>query len=434
MKRRFALFLALAAVGCGDDEGPEPDGGVPEDAHVRDMPPTPDMGPPPPPTAEPGRHDAVVVETRRVVPSDELPVEALNSNNNLDVIRFDGRVYLAWRTAPDHFASEDTLIHVVSSEDEVRWDFEASFTLGTDLREPAFLDHEGELFLYVSVLGTESRSFDPQGVMWTRRSPEGTWSDLADVPNTEGYIAWATRAIDGVSYMTAYEGGEHIYRFDGMPLFIELRTTEDGETWTPLTPNGAPDQTYVYTGGGSEMDFAFAHDGRLHAVIRNEAGDENGWGTMVCDAPADDIANWTCDVDRKKYDSPHVFAFDGEIYLVGRRNVTETGFYDVATDEEDPGQRTLQNQVAYTSGTKRCSLWRFVQGERRIAYVLDLPSRGDTCFAASLEPGDPTPGEPHDIVIYDYSSDVDGEDVSWREGQRGPTFIYRHVLRLSPRG
>jgi len=48
--------------------------------------------------------------------------------------------------------------------------------------------------------------------------------------------------------------------------------------------------------------------------------------------------------------------------------------------------------------------------------------------------GEPTPGEPHDIVIYDYSSDIDGEDVSWREGQGGPTFIYRHVLRLSPRG
>lgn len=154
---------------------------------------------------------------------------------------------------------------------------------------------------------------------------------------------------------------------------------------------------------------------------------------MVCDAPADDIASWTCAADPKKYDSPHVFAFDGEIYLVGRRNVTESGHYDIAVDETDPGQRTLQNQVAYTNAEKRCALWRFVQGERRIAYLLDLPSKGDTCFAASLDPGEPTPGEPHDIVIYDYSSDVDGEDVSWREGQRGPTFIYRHVLRLTPR-
>jgi hypothetical protein len=424
------LLLSLPA--CGDDEPPR-DGGV--DAAPPDLPAAPDLGPPPPPMAEPGRHDVEVVETRRVIPSDGLPAETtpLNSNNNLDVVRFEDRVYLAWRTAPDHFASEDTIIHVISSADEMSWDFEASFAIGTDLREPAFLVHEGELFLYVSVLGTEARSFDPMGVRWTRRSPEGEWSELADVPNATGYIAWATKSIDGVSYMSAYEGGEHIYRFDGMPLFVELRTTTDGIDWTPLTPNDDAEQTWVYSGGGSEMDFAFGDDGGLHAVIRNEAGDDNGWGTMVCDAPADDIANWTCDVDRKKYDSPHVFAFDGEIYLLGRRNVTETGFYDIATDETDPGQRTLQNQVAYTSAEKRCSLWRFVQGERRIAYLLDLPSKGDTCFAASLEAGEPTAGEPHDIVIYDYSSDVDGEDVSWREGQRGPTFIYRHVLRLTPR-
>lgn len=54
-------------------------------------------------------------------------------------------------------------------------------------------------------------------------------------------------------------------------------------------------------------------------------------------------------------------------------------------------------------------------------------------YMAAHEGGE-HPGEPHDIVIYDYSSDVDGEDVSWRDGQRGRTFIYRHVLRFTPRG
>lgn len=63
--------------------------------------------PPPPPKSEPGRHDVQVIETRRIVPSPGLPPEApaFVSNNNLDVVRFEGKVWLAWRTAPDHFAS-----------------------------------------------------------------------------------------------------------------------------------------------------------------------------------------------------------------------------------------------------------------------------------------------------------------------------------------
>jgi len=53
--------------------------------------------PTPPPA--PGRHTARVVETRRIVPSDGLPpaVDVKRSNNNLDVTRFGGRTYLAFR-------------------------------------------------------------------------------------------------------------------------------------------------------------------------------------------------------------------------------------------------------------------------------------------------------------------------------------------------
>jgi hypothetical protein len=62
----------------------------------------------------------------------------------------------------------------------------------------------------------------------------------------------------------------------------------------------------------------------------------------------------------------------------------------------------------------------------RLAFVLDLPSRGDTCFASAL------PGvRPDEVVIYDYSSDVHGPDLPWAAGQRRDTYVYRHVLRFS---
>jgi hypothetical protein len=60
--------------------------------------------------------------------------------------------------------------------------------------------------------------------------------------------------------------------------------------------------------------------------------------------------------------------------------------------------------------------------------VLDLPSRGDTCFAAVL----PT-DQPDELALYNYSSDIDGPDVGWQTGQAGSTYVYRHVLRFTPR-
>lgn len=431
--RRALSILSLSAllVACGDDEVsnavdagtdaaiPEVDAAAPIDAS------SVDSNYPFTPPVELGRHDVEVLTTRQVVPSDGLPPEvaAMPSNNNLDVVRFGGKVILAYRTGPDHFASPETRIHVVSSEDEVTWDWEASFNLETDLREPRFLEVGGKLFLYLARLGTNSTSFEPQGMSLSERHEDGTWGELEEFYEP-GYLGWRTRNERGTAYMTTYVGGEHIYDFSGLPISVALLTTTNGRDWAPVNA----ERPFVYVGGGSETDFVLADDGTLYGVIRNEAGDENGFGSMVCHAHAEDITDWSCNVDKRKYDSPLMFWHDGEAYLVGRRNLTETGWYDVSPTTFTVPQRGARNQIAYWNVPKRCSLWRYVQEEDRIAFVLDLPSRGDTCFAGILNTE--TEGE---FVLYNYSSPIDGPDVGWRAGQGGDTNIYRHTLRFTPR-
>ncbi len=415
------LAAGLAACGPGEMADAGSDAG-------RDAASPSDGGLPPPPPAEPGRHDVEVIDTRRVVPSEGLPTETepLDSNNNLDVIRHDGRVYLAWRTSADHFAGPETTIHVVSSDDEVSWTHETSLAIGTDLREPRFLALGESLFLYVSVLGTDPLAFEPMGVRVTERGADGAWSALEDI-GLPGYIAWRTRTERGTPYMLAYLGGEHIYLFDGLPLSVDFLTTTDGRAWEPVDPA----RRTVYMGGGSEADMALGDDGTLYGIIRNEPGDESGWGSMVCRAPAGDLANWSCRIDPKKYDSPLMFWYDGEAYLIGRRNVTETGHYDLMTNRGSMQAQTGRNQVEYGETPKRCALWRYVQGEDRIAYLLDLPSGGDTCFPAMIA------GEgAGELVVYDYSADIDDPAtprLTWRQGQAGRTYVYRHVLRFTPR-
>src|SRR5689334_4816248 len=87
----------------------------------------------------------------------------------------------------------------------------------------------------------------------------------------------------------------------------------------------------------------------------------------------------------------------------------------------------LRNQLSYITTPKRCSLWRLDREHQRLAFMLALPSRGDTCFPSML-PGK----QKNELAIYDYSSDLEGPDLPWAAAQRRPTYIERHVLQFSP--
>lgn len=377
------------------------------------------------PPAEPGRHDVEILETRRIIPSPGLPAEVSlgASNNNLDAIRHtDGYVYLAFRTAPHHFANPDTAIYVVRSLDEVNWTFEARFALGTDLREPRLLSLGGKIFLYVSRLGRDALAFEPQGMSVAERSAAGEWSAMEPM-GPAGVMGWRVRRLGDTSVFLVYSGGESIYDLNKPDLKVELWKSSDGRSWVPFDAA----HPVVYAGGGSEADCVLGDDGTLYGVIRNEAGDDTGWGSKVCRAPAGDLAAWECRSDPRKYDSPFMFWHDGEAYLIGRRNLNGSGEYDLGAG---PGWmlRTVWNQVNYSLSAKRTALWRYVQGQDRFAWIADLPSRGDCCFPAVLDAtGD------NERVVYDYSCALDGPDVAWLSGQRGETFVYRHALRFERR-
>ena len=385
------LLIAALLVGCqGEDSETKP----PVDPEIRDF--------------------------EQVIPSDGLPPEVvpLVSNNNLDIAMHDGRIFLAFRTAPTHFASAETVMYVVSTTDEVTWRYEGTFSKDFDLREPRFAVVNGDLFLYMAVLGDNAIAFEPQGTVSYKYESPGVWGPEVAWPD-ETFIPWRIREIDGTVYLIGYTGGAGIYDPDADPLEISLLTTTDGENWDPVVP-GTP---VVQTGGGSETDFAFLDNGDLVAVTRNELGDDFGFGSKICRAPAEDLANWDCVADPKKYDSPLVFRHGADVWLVGRRNVTDDGHYDLQKDDLNRTQQYYDYQLNYWNAPKRCALWRVDPDALEVTWVLDLPSRGDTCFASVLDTDD-------GLLLYNYSSDPEGPDLSWIEGQTRPTFIHRMILEL----
>ena len=220
--------------------------------------------------------------------------------------------------------------------------------------------------------------------------------------------------MQGEATLIGYTGGEAIYDTDGLPAIeVKWMTSPDGLRWEGPT---------VWTGGGSETDFAFEESGRLVAVIRNEAGDAEGFGSLICRADPSALHEWECAHDPRKYDSPLVFEHGGGIWLIGRRNLTDDGRFDLGREDLDHDEAFIAYSFAYWNEPKRCSLWRVDGDTLTVSWVLDLPSRGDTCFASIL------PAGPDSVDVYNYSSDPDGPDLTWIEGQGGETKIYRQRL------
>ena len=354
-----------------------------------------------------------------LVPSPGLPPEVSlrQSNNNLDLTWFEGRFFLAFRTASHHHPRADATLYVLSSADLSRWDFEQRIVLGTDLREPQLVSLGPNLLLYFAVVAPENTNFVPLGVRVSRRLGPTQWTPPRSVLEP-GLVPWRMRSSPEGLELLGYVGVKGL--LDNRNAEVKWLKSRDGETFEPVVPG----QPTVLRGGVSETDLARLSDGAIVAVSRNETGDATGFGSKLCRAEATALGQWRCAPDRRKYDSPLVFRHGETVYLVGRRHVTEDGLFDL-------GQRLLPwpaqlalYEASYWLKPKRCALWRVDPEALAVTHLLDLPSRGDTCFPEVL------PLDARRYLLLNYSSPLDGPDLSWKTGQDGRTLIYRGVLTL----
>ena len=112
------------------------------------------------------------------------------SNNNIAGVMHGERLYLAWRTAPLHFAGHQTRIHLVSSPDMGEsWDWEATIYLGTDLREPMFLSINDTLYFSFFQAGTNPVDFEPLGLYRMENLAVGVWTGPEKYGH-EGEVVW----------------------------------------------------------------------------------------------------------------------------------------------------------------------------------------------------------------------------------------------------
>ncbi|MFT3840420.1 MAG: hypothetical protein QM723_25755 [Myxococcaceae bacterium] len=369
--------------------------------------------------------DAGFIIPSHADPAQTLPI--LASNNNVDIHFFGGRLWLAWRNGLTHFASQQVKMNIISSDDlGATWRFETQFDLGTDMREPHFLEaNDGVLRFNFFQAGTNMLSFDPKTQWRTYLQADGGFAPLESWGLPEE-ITWDVKRRGGVIYRGSYRGPHYDLSLPadaGIEVYFTQST--DGLQWQPTEPDAGT----VYVGGVSEFGWEFDEAGTLWAVLRNEDGDTTGFGSNVCTAQPGHYGTWECapHSDPNRYDSPRMFRHGKDLYLVARRDLG--GPFDEGWDGGDFGAQKLKYLLDYSSRPKRSALYQIDQQARQVVWLFDLPSAGDTAFPGIARL------DAHTFLIANYTSPIDMPDLSWLQGQVCDcgTKIYLTTIHFAPK-
>ncbi len=356
-----------------------------------------------------------------IVPSPRLPVTSspLRANNNLDVYRTEGVTFLAWRTAPIHFASRRARLEVVAEQPDGTWTHETSVALNRDVREPRLVSYQGRMLLYFFTAGVRATRFEPDRIHVTERLGPGAWSSPRPVSPPD-HVVWRVRPVGEDLVTSCYGDASGAYTTDRSPR-AQLWVSSDGLAWETLLDSEAFEE------GTTETDFLARPDGNYLIVSRRESRG-SGLGTVL--AILDPRGNVVAlRQEGRKFDSPALFDWQGATWLVTRRQRAFGGRVEVMSAALPEGLRDVGNQLAYWVTPKTTVLYRIDGETLEVEQVTDLPGCGDTAFAAVV--GGDDDGE---VTVYNYSSPLWMTWAPWVAGQLLPTGIHRVELSAAPPG
>jgi hypothetical protein len=354
-----------------------------------------------------------------IVPSGQVPPEVrpLRANNNLDACRLGPTTYLAWRTAPIHFASPRARLEVVAIGDDGRWAHETTVSLARDVREPRLVLHDDRLRLYFFTAGRHPLRFEPDRIQMMERLGPGEWHGPTPVSPPD-HVVWRVRSLDGRLVMSCYGDASGAYTTDRSPR-AELWCSQDGIAWDTLCDSEA------LVPGTTETDFVPLDDGALLVASRLESRG-SGLGTQLAVIEADGGVRRSRH-ERRKFDSPALFNWHGRTFVVTRRQRAFGGRAEVLPQVVPAGARDIGDQFLYWATPKATALYEIDRATLEVHPVADLPGCGDTAFAAVV-------GEELDdsVTVFNYSSPLGWTALPWVAGQLLPTRIHRVRLERSP--
>ena len=323
-------------------------------------------------------------------------------DENVDMTRFGGAIYLVHRTAISQTLGPNSSLHVYRSTDEGK-SFKDVATIPAptdrDLRDPHFYQVGTELWIKgltrLPVNSARDSGVDTIAVA-THSADGATWSALEPIgPATWSF--WRIVERGGAYYDAAYEDGDKS---------VVLFSSKDGRSWTKgALVYGAAEDTPL------ETEIGFTPSGKMFALVRMDGTDPEYLGTegrlrtKVClaDPPYDTFA---CpnELDGVRLDGPLAFFVKGRLFVVARKHLHDG------------------------TGRKRTALYELT-GDLETGAVAwkehgEIPSAGDTAYAGYVML-DPT----HALVSW-YSGDLE-TDKPWIIVMFDKTYIWMGTLDFS---
>jgi hypothetical protein len=355
------------------------------------------------------QHKISTTPWKRLIPSDKIPerINVQKGNNNIDATKYKDRYYVAFRTAPSHFASKKTRLYIISSKDLENWEYEAEFFMESDMREPRFLVYHDTLFFYYFQAGTKLTKFEPKKCWVSHTSGDKKWAQVKDL-NMDGYVPWRYRVRNDTIYLSAYYG-VNLYRNNHQPDLKLFRST-DGFNYEPISEG-----SQIPTKGGEEGEFEFDKDGNLWATVRLE-----GSGAYIAYADKDSLHHWQHWFTKQKYDSALMLNHKETFYVFARRHLKGN-----ATEVETPTKRQRRrNLIRYSLSKKKTAMYRLNKEKKQLEHIMDFPSTGDNAFPAIAQISE------NQYFLLNYSNDFTKKDRNWIGGQIRPTNIYWTILTI----
>jgi len=342
------------------------------------------------------------------------PLDLVHRNRSQafpDLIRYQGRLYLAFRTAPSHFPSTKAHLQIFTSENGEKWTSERVLDHIHDVRDPHFLEFQNDLYLFFMSHTHGFRHHGPETISYLKKTATG-WTEPAELPVQKSGI-WDIKTSNGRVYMSTYSrNGDGDRKPRRQFRFL---ASSDMEHWETVITSPITRQT-LGNYETSEATFAFDPPGKIVGTIRSLIYPNLNFAFHT-DRPDD----WQITVDRFKCDGPRLFSHKGEYYLAARRSL----FYGLRSEPYRffPGLRNMVNIARYSFSRKRTALYHFDKEKLQIRHITDLPSHGDTGYSAV------THLERDRFLMVYYSSDIhSGKDIPWAQGQLGETKLYSTVL------
>jgi hypothetical protein len=272
-----------------------------------------------------------------------------------DMVRYQGRFYLTFRSCPDgHMVFPTSSIIVMTSEDGREWRQAHRFGVPQrDVRDPHFLVFQDKLFVYTGAWfcgGSEAERREMNRHLgyaaWT--SDGRAWQGPRMLDGTYGHYIWRAAAHGGKAYLCGRRKrgfAEPLTREQADPVTESaLLESDDGFAWRAA---GLFQEEY-----GNETAFLFEADGSILAVARSGGGRN----AQICRSRPP-YRQWSR-VDLDRYiGGPLVVRWGGR-HLVGGR--------------KSPGGQPPRTSLYWLAGD-------------RVHEFAELPSGGDNSYPGFVE-------------------------------------------------